>query len=252
MPNTLTGLVLFVALLVPGFLHIGIRKRLRPTRNPTAFQEVSETAVMGILSTTGALALFAIIQSIAPTVDIRLLIESPRTYVASHAALVFAWGIGILVLATVAASTAAFLINNWDPHSSTVSSWWVLFDKWWDPTTTDRHVGCVLDDGGWIEGTLGSFNMSADDSPERDLILVEPKYRAPDAEDVTSRQGAACVSAQNIVALFVTYAPRRADATSSEAAVADRPEEVAVRQPSDHGPPSVERTDAESPAPDPV
>jgi len=81
------------------------------------------------------------------------------------------------------------------PHDSTVSGWWVLFEKWRMirkavpgrndgktrkiKVTRAVNVGCVLDDGSYVSGWLGSFNNSADDSPDRDLVLRAPRKFRP-------------------------------------------------------------------------
>ncbi|OEJ49517.1 hypothetical protein BGK72_00470 [Streptomyces agglomeratus] len=88
-----------------------------------------------------------------------------------------------------------------------MSAWWVMFDKWFPGE--NPIVGCVLEDGSYIEGRQASFNVSSDDSPDRDLVLIEPlKYRAPGAAEMHDFPwGAACISARRIVAMFVSYPP---------------------------------------------
>ena len=91
------------------------------------------------------------------------------------------------------------------PDDSTVSAWWILFERW--RNGRDVQVACMLDDGSAVRGQLGSFNTSADDSPDRDLILKEPIYRPPGetANEVLWDMSAVCCPARRIVSLFVIY-----------------------------------------------
>jgi hypothetical protein len=66
-------------------------------------------------------------------------------------------------------------------HDSTVSAWWILFERW--ARNRNIELACVRDDGSSVRGQFGSFNISADDSPDRDLIL---QYSKPDRPSPTS------------------------------------------------------------------
>jgi Family of unknown function (DUF6338) len=71
-----------------------------------------------------------------------------------------------------------------------------------------RRVVLALDDGSAVRGLFGSFNISADDSPDRDLILKEPIFYRPPGEtarEVLWDMSAVCCPARRIVALFVVY-----------------------------------------------
>ena len=67
------------------------------------------------------------------------------------------------------------------------------------------EVACILDDGSLVRGRFSSFNISADDSPDRDLILQEPlRYRlSGDEEAHDYNVSAVCIAARNIVTMFV-------------------------------------------------
>ncbi len=98
-----------------------------------------------------------------------------------------------------------------------------MFDSWFPGE--DPIVGCVLEDGSYIEGRQASFNVSSDDSPDRDLVLVEPlKYRAPGATEVqTFPWGAACISARRIVTMFVSYPRPEPEAAGAAATQGSAP-----------------------------
>jgi hypothetical protein len=82
-----------------------------------------------------------------------------------------------------------------------------MFEKWYPGE--NPIVGCTLEDGSYIEGRQASFNVSSDDSPDRDLVLVHPlKYRAPGATETHDLPwGMACISARRIVTMLVSYPP---------------------------------------------
>jgi hypothetical protein len=133
-----------------------------------------------------------------------------------HYKIVAVWGVVLLATATVGAYLATkpkvrglgekLKLTGPYPHDSAVSAWWVLFERW--PNGRTVEVSCTLEDGSAIRGRFGSFNNSADDSPDRDLILLEPIfYRPPgdDAEEVPYDMSAVCFPARRIVALFVNY-----------------------------------------------
>ena len=69
------------------------------------------------------------------------------------------------------------------------------------------HVGCTLDDGTYVRGRLRSFNNSADDAPDRELILGAPiAYRSSEEDEEQEYPvSAVCVAARHVVTLFVFY-----------------------------------------------
>lgn len=224
MPTTLTGLLLFVVLLLPGFAYLVGKERHGTERQASPFRETVAIVAASITSEIFVLALFAVIRWLWPsgTPDVGRLIRSPASYLTgtqaspSHYGIVGIWGLAILVAATIVAYVATVpavrrvvsklpLIPPY-PHDSTVSGWWVLFEKWKGGRELD--VGCVLDDGSYVSGRMASFNTSADDSPDRDLLLWPPiLYRPPGAREPILHEtaGAASIRASRIVSLFVSY-----------------------------------------------
>ncbi|MBV9139479.1 MAG: hypothetical protein JO115_00890 [Pseudonocardiales bacterium] len=207
MPNTLTGLLLFAILLLPGFVFLTILRRDRPDRRPSVLQETASIASVSILSDMIALSGFAVLRAFAQnwTPDVGMLIRNPVDYSAEHSLLVFAWSSGVLVVACGVAALVGWLIGRRSAHPSVMSSWWMLFEHW-QPDTT-RHIECLLDDGTYIAGQLGDWNTLADDSPDRDLILAAPiTYRpAGSTEHHPHPVSVVCISARRITAIFVSY-----------------------------------------------
>lgn len=252
MPTTLTGLLLFVVLLLPGFAYLVGKERHGTERHASPFRETVAIVAASVTSEIFVLTIFWVVRWLWPsgTPDIGRLIRSPGGYLTgtqaapSHYGIVGIWGLAALVAATIAAYAATVpsvrravrkvpVIGGY-PHDSTVSGWWVLFEKWKGDRAID--VGCVLDDGSYVSGRLASFNTSADDSPDRELLLWPPiLYRPPKAREpvVHETAGAASIAASRIVSLFVSYQDasvvipppvqplRAAPALPAEEAVAD-------------------------------
>jgi hypothetical protein len=243
MPTTLTGLLLFIVLLLPGFAYLvgkernGTERRLSPFRETVAIVAASVTAELAVLT------VFAVVRTLWPsaTPDIGALIRDSGTYLGGgpghhgQYAQVAAWGVGLLALASIFAYLATMprirglivRLTGPYPHDSTVSAWWILFDRW--AGSRNIQLVCMLDDGSCVRGQFGSFNISADDSPDRDLILKKPIYYRPPgnpANEALYPVEAMCCSARRIVALFVNYSDPAAEETATSLSTADPQEAV--------------------------
>jgi hypothetical protein len=190
-----------------------MERRLSPFRETVAIAAASVTSELFVLIA------FAVIRALWPsrTPDVGALIRDAGSYLRSshvHYQNVAVWGICLLAAATIVAYLATVpavrrvteKLTGPYPHDSTVSAWWILFERW--PKDRDVQIACTLDDGSAVRGLFGSFNISADDSPDRDLILRKPVfYRPPgeDAKEVPFNVSAVCCPARRIVALFVAY-----------------------------------------------
>ncbi|MEV4329078.1 DUF6338 family protein [Streptomyces sp. NPDC049597] len=206
MPTTFTGLMLLVVLLLPGLTFVVVRERQGSERRPTPFRETGTVVFCSVLTELVTLALFAAARGLMPslTPDVGRLVREGGSYARDQYVQLGWWAAGLLLFSCALAAAAAAVTGK-RPHASIMSAWWVMFDRWYPGE--DPIVGCVLEDGSYIEGRQASFNVSSDDSPDRDLVLVEPlKYRAPGATEVQHFPwGAACISARRIVTMFVSY-----------------------------------------------
>jgi hypothetical protein len=227
-PTTLTSLVLFLILLLPGFAYVIGKERNGTGQQATSFRETAAVVAASVSVEILVLGLFAIIRTAWPTgtPDVGALIREPGAYLRGigphpgHYALVALWGAGLLgvsvALAYLAALPGMRTVLGSYPHSSTISAWWLMLDTWEEGR--DIQLGCVLDDGSYVEGYLGSFSTVADDQPDRDLVLSAPiKYRArgEDEPSVYGNWALVSVSASRIVALFVRYADKAAATSAS-------------------------------------
>ncbi|PXY17337.1 MULTISPECIES: DUF6338 family protein [Prauserella] len=222
MPSTLTGLLLFVALLLPGTVYVATVQRERPDYRPSPLREVASIGLASVVAELVTLGLFVIVDHAWPAVtpNVSQLIRQPGDYIAEHYVEVFAWAVGLLAAAGLLAGGAALVVRRLPAHRSLLSSWWTLFNDWHPKTT--RTVQCELEDGSYIEGTLADWNAQAEDSPDRDLILVGPiRYRPAGASTYYVHPvSTVCVAARNIRLMFVAYSDGPIPTRPSSAATA--------------------------------
>lgn len=216
MPTTLSSLLIFVVLLLPGFAYLVGKERHGTERHTSPFRETVAVVAASVTSEVTVLAAFAILRWVRPslTPDIGGLIQHGGTYAAAHYRSLAAWGFGMLGIAVLGAYVATMpgvrerlplprAARDY-PHESTVSGWWLLFEKW--RYERDVEVCCILNDGSAVRGKFGSFNASADDSPDRELLLHAPiRYRAVGKQMTDYPAGAASVAARNIAIVFTFY-----------------------------------------------
>jgi len=182
-PTTLTGLLLFIVLLLPGFAYFVGKERHTTEQQRSTFRETVTIVVASLAFEMIVLVLFAVIRTLFPsnTPDVGALIRDSGAYLRGHGhhpghyAQVAIWATGMLAVSAMLAYTATLprvrdavsKIAGPYPHQSTVSAWWLLFESW--EQDRDIWVGCVLNDGSYVEGNLGSFSRVSDDKPDRDF-----------------------------------------------------------------------------------
>lgn len=217
MPTTLTGLLLFVVLLLPGFAYlvgkerVGTERRTSPFRETVAVVSASVASELVVLTAAWLLNTYAW-PGWSLSIEVGRLVADPGNYWQQRPGLLAAWGLGLLLAATLGTHLATRprvrrLLPGSYPDPSTVSAWWMLFEHWKRGRPT--YVGCVLDDGAYVAGEVRSFNNSADDVTDRDLILGAPvSYRARNARTTIDLQcSAVCIPAGRVVLLEVSYLP---------------------------------------------
>src|SRR5579859_6539839 len=108
MPTTLTGLVLFVVALLPGFAYLVGKERNGTERHASPFRESVAVIAASIVSEIAVLSILAVVRSLWPTgtPDVGALVRNGSAYMHDHYAKVAAWGVGMLALAIVVAYLA--------------------------------------------------------------------------------------------------------------------------------------------------
>lgn len=217
MPTTLTGLLLFVVLLLPGFAYLVGKERAGTERRSSPFRETVAIVAASVAAELVVLTITAPIWT--RHLDITRLVRDPDQYWKCAPGPLAAWAVAILLGATglayvttwpvVRALPARLLPQRLQdkftyPHPSSVSGWWLLFEYY--EKDRPKHVGLVLDDGSFVSGTRLSFNNDASDSPDRDIILVAPLLYRPSGADEAKPYPASTVSvsARRIVTMFVS------------------------------------------------
>lgn len=231
MPSTLTGLLLFVVLLLPGFAYVVWKERAGTERRASTFRETVAVVAASITAELVTITVSAPLWT--RFVSLGRLLREPGAYWHERPELLVGWGLSLLavssgfaVLATLPRLRQRLKYVSGDyPHPSSISSWWMLFERL-DPEAV-KEVGCVLDDGSFVSGRLRSSNNDADEFADRDLVLGNPIfYGAPGHVEAEPYEASAvCISARRIVTLFVTYLdPEGATSpTSSEPPAAGEP-----------------------------
>jgi hypothetical protein len=247
-PSDLTGLLLFVILLLPGFAYNSARARRRPDRKLTAMQETVTivTASLAALATSGLF--FAIIRALLPgvTPDVRAALFSTHAYLQAHYVRTAWWVAAFLAVAILGAmGVAEAQESRWlsrnrylrglaaPPDPSTQSGWWIAFGPGLG-AGHEVHVGCTLDDGSYVSGRLRSYSQVAEDTADRDLVLRPPiKVRPRGAAQAQEVQNVTMmtISARHVVTMAVTYVSR----SSSLPATRQPSAPEAVPSPGDDG-----------------
>jgi hypothetical protein len=196
-PSDLTGLLLFVILLLPGFAYNSVRARRRPDRQLTALQEtvIIVTASLTALAVTGVV--FAVIRELLPgvTPDVRAAVFSTHAYLQAHYVQAVWWAVAFLAAAIAgAAGVAAAQESRWlsrsrylrglaaPPDPSTQSGWWIAFRPGLD-AGHQVHVGCTLDDGSYVDTVLLRRLYA--------LIIIEHGTRRVHLAGITGQPGGA-------------------------------------------------------------
>lgn len=219
MPTNLNGLLLFLVLLLPGFAYTVGRERAGVERKVPPLRETVSIVVASVACELVVLLVFAVIRITWPhaTPDVGKIVRG-EPYFKTHYALIATWGVLLLGTATALAyaSTRPALRRRFTrvdyPHPSTASAWWIVFEKWKPRSVgAEVRVACYLDDGSYVAGRVKTFNNAAEDTADRDLVLLAPiEYRhAPTAAVKTLDAGAVVISARRIQFMAAKHwAPR--------------------------------------------
>lgn len=211
MPTTLVGLLIFISLLLPGFVSYVHRRALAPTRAVSSLVELVTLATVSIVTDLATLGLFGLIRLALPhgTPDVgRLLASRTRqAYLIAHFPVIMGWAAAFMAvssaLAYLSSTNRARRYIPGTPVMIEASSWYHLFEA-----RPDKYVylGCDLRDGTYIAGALEWYNTDVAETENRDLVLSPPLLRAVEGQrspvDDFER---VVVSARDISRMYVTY-----------------------------------------------
>ena len=165
MPTTLTGLLLFVVILLPGFAYLVGKERHGTERRLSPFRETVAIISASVASELVILLIFAGVRMLWPseTPNVGALLGQGALYLHGNRThhghyQIFAVsggraaGLGYGAWHTRPRSLACDELANGllgpYPHESTVSAWWMLFERW--RKAREYGVTCILDDGSSI------------------------------------------------------------------------------------------------------
>lgn len=220
MPSTAVGLAIFVAFLVPGFLHLAARRAASIQRsNLSAFMETAQVFTVSVAINAFVLVTVLVLQQIpwvdSHSPDMVQLLRAPSEYALEtddRFAYVALWALASLAVAAAlgyaAGARVGFLraLDAWPaPAIDVAPAWHWAFDKI-APEDSEVHIGCELSDGAYLMGTLDWYSTDPDESPNRDLVLAPTSLKSADGKDVdVTDVDRTILSAARIVRLDVSY-----------------------------------------------
>ncbi len=194
-PTTITGILILLVLILPGFVYVSLRERHQPSHRLSVFRETSVVLAATLVSYLLPLALTILLAFLWHGFRDQLAaaLSSVAAVQAAHPFRMIAFGLCWVLLGSVVAAILASkrVSGRWTaPRGG--SAWWALFR----PKSLidegliegqDYKVGvtATLDDGSTVTGMLYSWNRDGDDRPDRDLVLQAPLWvQAADSRKV--------------------------------------------------------------------
>ena len=222
LPGTLTGLLIAVVVLIPGYVHYAIRRNLAPTQQLSTALETASLIVVAVIanaSTLGLLGAMTFVPGIrGHTPDLARLLRDPSGYVLLDNARLFyiaGWTMFFLLLSSLLSAAFAYrvgplgyLSKRLAPAIGQYSGWYQVFETEVPENASRTFVFCELTDGSYTAGDLAWFNTEPEDTPDRDLILAPPlRVQKADGRpvNVPEEMRRLVLSARDIRRLYVTY-----------------------------------------------
>ena len=194
MPSTLTGVVLFVVLLCPGFIFLQRREQFHSGVTYTALRETSLVLLASMATLVISVGVLGTARLIAPesTPDLGRYVREFDAYFKAHYVEAATWGLGVLAIACVLAYWTAVPPRWVDKalrraHRHDVADW---VDRWRGSDRIDslsgwakakaihpdheQWVDVMLTDGSFLHGRLYSANPQLDETADRDLLISSP------------------------------------------------------------------------------
>ncbi|UKF26720.1 MULTISPECIES: DUF6338 family protein [Clavibacter] len=229
-PTTVNGIILLLVVLFPGFFYVLRREPHTPSRKFSAFRETMRVIVASASAyfVSGTLVLvgswFVGLWTPSAWVEVLGALQSPYRYQDAHPLRFLAGGVALVILATSLCVLCGGLLPGrtlkWLANHGTVASkklfthirasrmqmgsaWWSMLESGPDRTTV---VSITLHDGNTVVGDLYSYNMDADDTADRDIVLQGKVFLLkPNKEPELLPDPIAIVSAREIKYMTLQY-----------------------------------------------
>jgi Family of unknown function (DUF6338) len=235
-PDSFVGLVLFVALLAPGFVFLQRRESRHPARTYSALRETGVVVVTSVVINLVVLAVCLVVSAWLPAPNADRLFDEGTAYIALRHNRFVAWGAVALTLSCLLAYLAAAppvvhvafkpkAMLGWPKrawkargrparwmrqHSGVTqhpgSTWTITLYKEC-PDEARCRVGVDIKGGGYIEGDVVRFSPKLMEDDHRTLTLggqIRTRRRGARAL-VTLDAQRVVLAASEIAAMFVWY-----------------------------------------------
>lgn len=171
-PGSITGLLVFLASVGPGYLYVRVAERWRPYRERTALREAAEIVVSGSLATLIGVVVALIVSRVTRLLpDREAVIDDAGGYLVLHPARM---GAALLVVLLVSYGLAYALAAYAPGRGAKVfadSGWYGAFER----NLPDGHgiVATVeLRDGRMLAGVVRAFTAESSPVDDRELMLM--------------------------------------------------------------------------------
>lgn len=220
LPTTLTAVLIFIALLGPGYLYIRRIEVLEAFYKVSPFRETVAVIVSSLCCNSVALAGFTLVRVLFPelTPDVGAMLRG-EPYFATYYALVISSAVwtyaGALLVAFLAShplirksrflQSARLQSLVGEPVLDSGSAWTRAFGTGDD---TVVRAAIELSDGSWIDGWLYGWNAQPEEDADRAVTLYGPmRVRPKRSEEVAPLVGIrfSVVSASAVVRIDVTH-----------------------------------------------
>jgi hypothetical protein len=230
MPETLGGLALFAALLVPGFVYLERRESRQAGQQLSPLRETGQILFASLVCDAAVLGLLALFRALAPglTPDVGAFVRGGGVFGRTHHRDLLAWGVPALGAACVLAAMvavppkfvgalAAALRSTESPLRQEIdrrqrprivaeSGWSAAFLAHPDRVPC---LGVTLQDDTYLFGRLFSWNPEIEETADRSLVLAGPVViRSPGASATEALDAdTVVISADQIRLVTVSYLP---------------------------------------------
>lgn len=210
-PGTLTGLLVFLASVGPGYAYVQIVERYRPIRERTPLREASQIVVSGALCTIAGVVVALTVVRVRGLVDTSMLVAHPGQYLVHHPVRA---GFALLVTLTASyglAVAVAFLMPGKGARVHADSAWYGAFER----DLPDKHgiVATVeLRDGRVLGGVIRSFTAEPGSVDDRELTLAatassKMRWRTPDGKEGELPDAFVILRGADIAYVSASYMP---------------------------------------------